>query len=273
MVWGLKSQVGSAKTDTMVKLVLIFFISLLSFSVGTFVGKQFSDSQYKMAALEGNEDTDRDPASVDPHGMDVTPSDALTDEDIASLEEEFTKPKGDQHEKVVESKEEHHAERVVASEKPAKKDEHAVEPKSDAHKAVKTEVTHEKHESVGNATENAAKKVAHGEEPAGAAPHSATPEARKPNALPLKTASDVAGKFTVQLASYGVEADAVEHTKSLKEKGFSAFYVPADIKGKPWYRVNVGLYSNSKDAEAQKAKLLTQPDIKAAIVTKVTSGH
>ena len=255
MVWGLKSQVGSAKTDTLVKLVLIFFISLLSFSVGTFVGKQFSDSQYKMAALEGAEDLDRDPASVDPHGMDVTPSDALTDEDIASLEEEFTKPKA-----------EHHAERVVASEQPV-----AVVKKEQPKAATKTQVTHEKHEATANATEKAAKKVAHGEEPV--APHATTPEARKPNALPLKTANDIAGKFTVQLASYGVEADAVEHTKSLKEKGFSAFYVPADIKGKPWYRVNVGLYNNSKEAEAQKAKLLTQPDVKAAIVTKVTSNN
>lgn len=48
----LKNQRGGAKTDTMVKLILVFFVSLLSFSVGTFVGKQFSDSQHKLAALE-----------------------------------------------------------------------------------------------------------------------------------------------------------------------------------------------------------------------------
>jgi len=42
----------SSGTDTVVKVVLIFFISLLSFSIGTFVGKKFSDNQHKMATLE-----------------------------------------------------------------------------------------------------------------------------------------------------------------------------------------------------------------------------
>ncbi|MGE3974451.1 MAG: SPOR domain-containing protein [Bdellovibrionales bacterium] len=264
MSWGLNSK-GSAKTDTMVKLVLIFFISLLSFSVGTFVGKQFSDSQYKMAALEGGdaeyEDSNRDPASVDPTGMDVTPSDALTDEDITSLEEEFTKPKGEahaeEHEKVVEHKEAAHEEKVVAHHsEPAHKEAHA-----EKHEAVKHEPVH--------AAEKAATKVAMGEMPT--APKE-THEKRQPSALPLKAVNDASGKYTVQLASYGVEADAVEHTKSLKEKGFSAFYVAADIKGKPWYRVNVGLYTTSKEAEVNKKKLLGQPDIKAAIVTRVTQN-
>lgn len=42
----------SSGTDTVVKVVLVFFISLLSFSIGTFVGKKFSDKQHKMASLE-----------------------------------------------------------------------------------------------------------------------------------------------------------------------------------------------------------------------------
>jgi septal ring-binding cell division protein DamX len=270
MGWGLRSQIGSqkgsAKTDTVVKLVLIFFISLLSFSVGTFVGKQFSDSQYKMAALEGHDESDRDPASVDPSAMDVTPSDALTEDDMASLEEEFTKGKTTEvHEKIVDAhgakNDEKHVERVVASEH--KKEE----------PAEKHEVTHEKVIEKTVDTKKvapAATKVAKGETPVEHAETHAAP--RKPTALPLKTANDISGKYTVQLASYSVEADAVEHTKSLKEKGFSAFYVPADIKGKPWYRVNVGLYSTSKEAEENKKKMITQPDIKAAIVTKVTQN-
>lgn len=46
------NQIGGSRTDTLIKLVLVFFLSLLSFSVGTFVGKQFSDSQHKIADLE-----------------------------------------------------------------------------------------------------------------------------------------------------------------------------------------------------------------------------
>ena len=42
----------SQKTDKMLKLALVFFISLLSFSIGTFVGKKYSDNQHKLAELE-----------------------------------------------------------------------------------------------------------------------------------------------------------------------------------------------------------------------------
>ena len=58
------NQNGGSRTDTLIKLVLVFFLSLLSFSVGTFVGKQFSDSQHKIAALENGEDADRNTASI-----------------------------------------------------------------------------------------------------------------------------------------------------------------------------------------------------------------
>lgn len=33
--------------DTLVKVVLVFFLSLLSFSVGTFIGKQVSDADHQ----------------------------------------------------------------------------------------------------------------------------------------------------------------------------------------------------------------------------------
>ena len=40
------------KIDIFVKLVLIFLISLLSFSVGTFVGTNMSESEYRKQALQ-----------------------------------------------------------------------------------------------------------------------------------------------------------------------------------------------------------------------------
>lgn len=58
---------GGTRADTLVKLTLIFFISLLSFSIGTFIGKQLSDKH--QAEYE----------------------DVLTDEDIKQLEDEFIK--------------------------------------------------------------------------------------------------------------------------------------------------------------------------------------
>src|SRR5262249_57475895 len=85
------NQNGSAKGDTMVKLVLVFFLSLLSFSVGTFVGKQFSDSQHKIAELENNSgDIDRSTASIPPDVTKAEPSAAVTEEEVNKLSDTFT---------------------------------------------------------------------------------------------------------------------------------------------------------------------------------------
>ena len=92
-----------SKTDVVVKLVLVFFIALLSFSIGTFVGKKFSDNQYKLAQLEpqdgaavaahGDEheaaEGDRGIASISPEATDMKPGKALSDDEIAKLAEEF----------------------------------------------------------------------------------------------------------------------------------------------------------------------------------------
>ncbi len=85
-------QFGGSRTDTLIKLVLIFFISLLSFSVGTFVGKKFSDSQHKLAQLESEYEGEpaRGTASVAPNQLDVKPDEALTEKDIQQIADEFT---------------------------------------------------------------------------------------------------------------------------------------------------------------------------------------
>lgn len=43
---------GPGKGQAMMKLILVFFISLFSFAVGTYVGKTYSDQQHKTAKLE-----------------------------------------------------------------------------------------------------------------------------------------------------------------------------------------------------------------------------
>jgi len=256
-------QKGSSKADTLVKLVLIFFISLLSFSVGTFVGKQFSDSQYKMAALENPDSTesvDRDTASVDPKGMDVEPNDALTEEDVATLEEEFTNKKDAApatKDKLAMNDEK--AGRNVAAE-----NTEISKPVGETPKPETTQkVVSKKNEKI---VEAAAKKVSEGDTTS----FDTKAEGKRiPNAIPLKTASDVVGKYTVQVSAYNNEADAIEHSKSLKEKGFGAFYVQAKKNGKIWYRVSIGVYTTAKEAEQNIKKVVGQADIKSAIVQKI----
>lgn len=40
---------GGTRTDTLIKLIMVWLMSLLSFAVGTYVGKQFSDGQKRIA--------------------------------------------------------------------------------------------------------------------------------------------------------------------------------------------------------------------------------
>lgn len=101
------NQAGSTKTDTIVKLMLVFFISLLSFSMGTYVGKRFSDHQAQVAKFESGTASEasapeRSIASEgamanDPHGSATPPGEASatpgesvpTDEEVRQLAKEF----------------------------------------------------------------------------------------------------------------------------------------------------------------------------------------
>src|SRR4051812_11118357 len=89
-----------AKTDVIVKLVLVFFISLLSFSIGTFVGKKYSDNQHKLAALEPEKGGHESREVASEHGAKEEHGEAkehgtakagesMSDEEIAKLAEEF----------------------------------------------------------------------------------------------------------------------------------------------------------------------------------------
>src|SRR5579862_7710848 len=85
----MSSEKGSSKADTLVKVVLVFFISLLSFSVGTFVGKQVSDSDHRRMALEGEYKGERQVASTGEKADGAEASDKISEKEVESLTEEF----------------------------------------------------------------------------------------------------------------------------------------------------------------------------------------
>lgn len=244
----------SSKTDVVVKLALVFFISLLSFSIGTFVGKKYSDNQHQLSALEpqksGSHSAEREIASEPAHSTEGKPG-AMTDEEIAKLAEEF-----------------------VADETTPATDtsgEHAATPAADAHQPAtgnmeKTPVT--QHEEVSPA----AKSVAAGAVPGAHTPEHkvAAKEDRIPSSLPKDVAQFAVGKFTVQVASYADEVEAQKMASDLKNKGYSAFYVPANIRGKTWFRVSVGQFATQKEAQSYRTELLSKAKVSSAIVQKIT---
>lgn len=263
------------KTDAIVKLVLIFFISLLSFSIGTFVGKKFSDNQVRLTTFENGQGHDteataahagaateeghRETASINEHAETAAPGKAFTDEQIAKMADEF----------VTEDKKTETSARGESGEE----DKHAANthgtPAADPHTTNAGD-----HGAVAEtATAN------HGEKPSAAAarvandktpnnPHAlvetATPE------LPKQLAANYLDKFTVQVASYSSEEEAKKLAQDLKKSGYQTFYIPAEIKGQTWYRVNVGLFATQKEAQDYKGTLLSSSKVSSAIVQKIT---
>ena len=291
----MSSEKGSSKADTLVKVVLVFFISLLSFSVGTFVGKQVSDADHRRMALEGEYKADRSIASTDEHKEEVADAgDKITEKEVESLTEEFVnKEKGREpaeagHDEHAAKASEHGAAAHAA------KDEHAAAP-AEEHKAeaaehkeeggykaygrktagtehkeeakvAKTEAksVHETAAAKHDAPAKIADKVA-----AGKAPTDGKKEERKPQSVLPSVASSAVGKYTVQVASYADESEAKTQVGDMRTKGLNAFVLPAQVNGKTWFRVLVGLFNNVKSADEYRAQLMKDAGTKAAIVQKI----
>ncbi|MFS4459496.1 SPOR domain-containing protein [Bdellovibrio sp. HCB2-146] len=276
----------ASKTDAVVKLVLVFFISLLSFSIGTFVGKKYSDNQHQLAALEPQktEKAERSIASAHEEGGAAAKPGAMTDEEIAKLAEEFvadeTAPTtvaeghGEGHDAPAHGATAKVEPGTVAPAGHGGGHEEAAAQKPDA----KSEAHSPRGATKGHVTateepSSAAKNIASGKAPTETqtAPAKAVkPEDRRPSALPKDVAAFSVGKFTVQVASYADEAEAQKFASELKDKGYSAFYIPANIKGKTWYRVSVGQFATQKEAQAYRSEFLSKSKVGSAIVQKIT---
>ena len=294
---------GSSKTDVIVKLVLVFFMSLLSFTIGTYVGKKFSDNQHKLAQMEPQGDAQeekvegeaREIASVSAESGEVKPKDALNDEEIKKLAEEFVNDDKKGGEKVAEGKTEGKSEAKSESkgEEHEAKAEHSKAPAAheESHNQAHSEVTAEKPEhkvesqkktevlkkvpdEVPNhasapAVTAFAKQVAENKAGQAEATSTKSETTRVPQSLPKELSTDSVGKYTVQVASYPSELEAEKMASDLKGKGFSAFYVSAKIKDKVWYRVSVGIFTTQQDAEKYKADLVARAKVSSAIVAKI----
>ncbi|MCB0361552.1 MAG: hypothetical protein KDD35_02455 [Bdellovibrionales bacterium] len=244
------NQLGTSKTDTIIKLVLIFFISLLSFSVGTFVGKQVSDSDYKRAALEDDYKSFRQ-ASQNDHSQEHSEAD-ISDEELTSLTEEFVHTekeklaKEEQGKRAVASLDGHESEHHEGKqdtklekdgykkyakaqpskefmereeEKVAKLDEYrkklpAVEPhqKNIANEGHGNSHAHGTSESSSPASTSSPEVTKEAQRVAeGKSPSPDPKQVRQPTSILPSVATSTIGKYTVQVASYALEEEAKAH--------------------------------------------------------------
>ena len=297
----LNNNRGASKVDTLIKLVLIFFISLFSFAVGTFLGKKFSDKQHRIAQIEreyGKSSEERSVASISPHSTDIKPKTALSEADINSISEEFSQAETDEMKKVIAEAEAeiaeqtgeanahdpnvanahnthaaepanpHHTEKNIHAKAVAQTQKHAQV--DTHHNNAHAETSNTKHDStraVANtdAVAKVAQRVAQGQIPV---PVEKKVPSRIPNTLPPKVSSSVA-QFTVQIASYQSEAEAAAHAESLVNKGHKAFHFQAKVNSQIWYRVGIGTYVSQSIANDSLRALLKTQEIKSGFVTKV----
>lgn len=260
----MSKESGSSRTDTIVKVMLVFFISLLSFSVGTFVGKQVSDSDHRRMALE-SEFQGREVASEGEEGKDAKDG-KVTDKEVENLAEEFVnKEKAEGEAKATET-EATEATKVADNKEGAdgyKTYSHGKEHKEE--KSEKIEKAEKPAKKVSKAEgEDVGEKLANNK-----AASDGEAEQRKPSSTLPAVANSAVGKFTVQVGSYATESEAEGQAKQLKNKGWAAFYVPANVSGKTWYRVMVGTFNNHNSAQAFRKDFMKESGMKSALVQKI----
>ncbi len=268
---------GGTKAETVVKLALIFFISLFSFSVGTYVGKQVSDSDRRRVALEAEYDHVRNTASTKHDSSEGVITEAEVNElskSFVEAEKQQANTKPVQEPKVVAKKSEPTPTKTTKTE-----DGYTPIARTHASKATTKSTTPEKTTLVKKSPEikkpleakpfkpepvpTAMNRLAKGKTPT----PNVKPTRKPASVLPILNPTSI-GKYTVQIASYATEKEAKIHAEKLKPEYF-AFYVPANIKGKIWYRVSIGLFEGRKSANHFRKELLKQASISSAIVQKI----
>lgn len=290
------SKSGGSKADTAVKLVLIFFISLLSFTVGTLVGGQFEKSKSHQMTLETEGGAGHAAEAEEAGDVAASP---ISDEDVEGLEDFVTN--GSNGGRKIASADEHaapahgeaaHEEEAAPAAKPSEGYTHAsqIRPAAEGRETASAHAAPAAHEAtvtgheaaakmapqVAKATrsaaaanhetnaavESAAERLAHDQAPAADMKKPRAPSA----ALPM-VANSVIAKYTVQVASYGTEAEAKSYATKLQEKGYDSFYLPAAVNGKTWYRVSIGRFEDQASAAAQRKKIMET--VPSAIVQKI----
>jgi cell division septation protein DedD len=289
----INNESGSSKMDTVLKMMLIAFISLLAFSSGVYFGKQLSDSDYQLKALEG--DFNNAPTkTAENKDYDTKPEDAINQEEVTALSDKMVNAEKGEVAAAKTGKEASKEDRgEVASAKTAKEskttesrkvasanseDDEDVADKAPTLKEApaKTSVAKVPAPAAGNkpdltAAHKAAERVANNEAPTeeAAAPTAKAATTRVPSSLPHTVGSSQDVEFTVQVASFPDEAAAKLRADELVKKGFPAFPVEAKINGKTWYRVSVGSFKTMKEAGTYRAQLLKQTSLNSAIVQKI----
>lgn len=234
-------------TNRIIELALVFFISLFSFSIGTFVGKKYSDNQHRLALLEPNKKTEErqaiDNAAHTTEGTAATAASAqneseITDADVAKMAEEFS----------TDGEQPAHGDTTANTQAHGGGEMHgAATAGVKTIKTVKADSKDIKEVSLAETEAETERGVA---------------------SIPVK--AKAMGNFTVQVGSYPSEEEAHKMTESLLARGYKANAVPAVVNGKTMFRVQVGLFNSFSEAQEYKKELMEKNRLSSAFVQKVS---
>jgi cell division protein FtsN len=161
----LADEGGNTRMDTVLKMLLITFIALLAFSSGVYFGKQLSDSDYQLKALE-SDFTNTHGAKLADGSFDGGPEETLNREEAAALSESLAEKlvKGEKED--LNSKEDHGVEeRKLASDSKHATAAHDDPLHASSQKSAKNETpqpTAHSAQNAGHSSEPAAVQTDHG---------------------------------------------------------------------------------------------------------------
>lgn len=234
-------------TNRIIELALVFFISIFSFSIGTFVGKKYSDNQHRLALLEPSKKTEERAsveATVNTEASTTTTENEITDADVAKMAEEFS----------TEDEEVHGGEATQAAIQGMNNEAHAAANASANQVTTKTVTTVKPHvKDVKEVTLQEANDEMPEREVASIAPK-----------------AKMMQNYTVQVGSYPSEIEANKMAESLLARGYKANAIAANVNGKTMYRVQVGMFNNFNEAQEYKKELIEKNRLTSAFVQKVS---
>lgn len=237
-------------TNRIIELALVFFISLFSFSIGTFVGKKYSDNQHRLALLEPSKKTEERKEienAAHTEGTTATTSESeITDADVAKMAEEFSTDNEEVHGETTAAATGHNEAANIAQMQAHAQAAAATHAGTKTVNTIKPEVKDVK-EVTATESEESERDIA---------------------SIPVK--AKTMGTYTVQVGSYPSEAEAAKMTESLLARGYKANAVPANVNGKTMYRVQVGLFNNFNEAQEYKKELMEKNRLTSAFVQKVS---
>ena len=270
-------------TNRIIELCLVFLVSILSFSIGTYVGKKYSDNQHKLALLDPNykhesvatETTSHTTAADahvtenhanesttatakteanDDHGnpikANITDSTPITDADVAKMAEEFSE---ENTEDLVDTSKADSGSIVKTINEDGSMAEDP-KPKKDVTKPSVKKAAKVSGETMVREVANISERA-----------KSITQDIKNTD----ESATDVKSQYTVQVGAFPSPAEAEKIASSLQARGYKATHSVATINGKTWYRVQVGLFSSLQDAQIYKKELVEQNRLTSAIIQRL----